>query len=202
MRVSEIFRSLQGEGPGQGRPCTFVRLAGCNLRCSWCDTPYAQEGGAEMDQEEVLSHVSALGGSYVCITGGEPLLQREAVLRLSRRLADGGSEVEIWTNGTIQFSELQEAARICMDVKCPSSGERSDLRLLEYLREEDSVKFVVADLHDLEYAEEVLSCHEIRGEIFVSPVHGIPYGDLIGYLIRHDLPVRFQLQLHRLVGVR
>ncbi|MDH7593742.1 MAG: radical SAM protein [Methanomicrobiales archaeon] len=202
MRVCEIFRSIQGEGTMQGSPCTFLRLAGCNLKCRWCDTPYAQEGGTELTAEEVLEGINSLGGHRICITGGEPLLQSDELVPLVKDLAMEGREIEIQTNGTQGFSSVQRFARICMDVKCPSSGERSDLGLLRTITAKDSVKFVVLDSNDMEYAEGVIGTHRIEGEIFISPVHGTDFSGIVARIIRNDLPVRFQLQLHKLIGVR
>ncbi len=202
MIVSEIFRSLQGEGENQGRPCTFVRLAGCNLRCAWCDTSYAREGGEEMSVIEVLDRVWLQNGKHICITGGEPLLQREEVLDLLKKFSLHGYTVEIETNGTRDFREVQPYASICMDVKCPSSGERSDLRLLPFITPRDCVKFVVADEDDLLYARAVMSQCEIRGEVFISPVEGSDYRAIADYVVKENLPVRFQLQLHKILGVK
>ena len=202
MIVSEIFRSLQGEGKSQGRPCTFIRLTGCNLRCAWCDTAYAHQGGEEMSITEVLDRVWLQNGKQICITGGEPLLQREGVLELLKKFSLHGYTVEIETNGTRDFREMQPYATICMDVKCPSSGERSDLRLLPFITPRDCVKFVVADEDDLLYARAVMTRYDIRGEIFVSPVEGSDYRAIADYIVEENLPVRFQLQLHKILGVK
>jgi len=202
MIVSEIFRSLQGEGKSQGRPCTFIRLTGCNLRCAWCDTSYAHQGGEEMSITEVLDRVWLQNGKQICITGGEPLLQHEAVLELLKKFSLHGYTVEIETNGTRDFREMQPYATICMDVKCPSSGERSDLRLLPFITPRDCVKFVVADEDDLLYARAVMTRYDIQGEIFVSPVEGSDYRAIADYIVEENLPVRFQLQLHKILGVK
>jgi len=202
MKVSEVFRSVQGEGVRQGRPCTFIRFAGCNLRCSWCDTPHALSGGVEMDEEKIASRVRELGGTYLCITGGEPLLQGRPLLSLLRSLHAGGYLIDIETNGTIDFSSFQDYAGICMDVKCPSSGVESDLSLLPRIRREASVKFVVRDLADCEYAAGVLDGHPVEGEVFFSPVEGSDARAVARFLIEEDLPARLQLQLHKLLGVR
>jgi len=202
MKVSEIFRSIQGEGPNQGLITTFVRLSGCNLRCSWCDTPYAWEGGKEVPVGDVVQAVEFSACGRVCITGGEPLLQLGEVSDLARRLDEGGYEVEIETNGTIDFSPLQAHASICMDVKCPSSGEESDLSLLPRIAGGDSVKFVVKDSGDLAYAAEIVAAHPIRGEFLVSPVFGSDPAALARQVLDRNLPVRFQLQLHKILGVR
>jgi 7-carboxy-7-deazaguanine synthase len=202
MKVAEIFESLQGEGKNQGRPCLFIRLAGCNLSCRWCDTAYAQQGGTEMDCKEVLEQCWRKNPHLVCITGGEPLLQKDALLGLLPSLHKRGTAIDIETNGTIAFTELQPYASICMDVKCPSSGEISDLSLLAAIRPTDSVKFVVMDEEDCRYAHEVMEHHQIAGEIFFSPVYDTDYRPIIRYILDNVLPVRFQLQLHKVIGVK
>ena len=204
MRVSEVFRSLQGEGRNQGRPTVFLRLAGCNLACAWCDTAYAREGGTEMAHDAVLASVRKTAGPCrrLCVTGGEPLLQQDALVSLAAALASEGYAVEIETNGTIDFTPIQAHAAITMDVKCPSSGEASDLALLARLRPGDAVKFVVGDLADLAYMENVLDAHPTRAEVFVSPVHGADAGPIAERILDRNLPVRFSLQLHKLIGVR
>jgi len=202
MIVSEIFRSLQGEGLNQGRPCTFIRLTGCNLRCAWCDTDYAQEGGTKMSVTEVLDQVWLLNGKHICITGGEPLLQQEEILELLKKFSLHGYTVEIETNGTRDFRKVQAFATICMDVKCPSSGERSDLSLLPFISQRDCVKFVVADEDDLLYARAVMARYTIRGEVFFSPVEGSDCRAIADYIVEENLPVRLQLQLHKILGVK
>ena len=204
MRVAEDFRSLQGEGRNQGRPTVFLRLAGCNLACAWCDTAYAREGGTEMADDAVLAAVRKTAGPCrrLCVTGGEPLLQQEALVPLAAALAGDGFAVEVETNGTIDFAPVQAHATITMDVKCPSSNEASDLALLARLRPGDAVKFVVGDLADLAYLEDVLEAHPTAAEIYVSPVHGADPGPIVERILDRNLPVRFSLQLHKLIGVR
>ncbi|MCU0633165.1 MAG: radical SAM protein [Methanolinea sp.] len=201
MKVSEIFRSIQGEGRNQGRPCTFIRFAGCNLHCAWCDTPRARSGGTDMNQDEIITQVRGLGGTYLCITGGEPLLQGRPLLSLIQSLHVAGYLMDIETNGTIDFTGFQDYASICMDVKCPSSGEESDLSLLSHITRNDSVKFVVRDREDCEYAAGVLMTHSIPGEVFFSPVEGSDANAVASFLIAEDLPARLQLQLHKILGV-
>ena len=202
MRISEIFRSIQGEGRSQGLITTFVRLSGCNLSCSWCDTPYAREAGKEVPIGDVFQAVEFSSCSRVCITGGEPLVQRDEVGALVKQLDGAGYEMEIETNGTIDFSPLQAHASICMDAKCPSSGEESDLSLLSRIQAGDAVKFVVDGKEDLDYAREVIAAHPISGEYLISPVYGSDYGALAREILERNMPVRFQVQLHRILGVR
>jgi len=202
MKIAEIFRSLQGEGRNQGKPCLFIRLAGCNLQCHWCDTVNAQNGGIEMDIDAILRHTQCQNLSYVCITGGEPLLQADELEQLLVLLHQRGYTIDVETNGTIDFTRFQPYSSICMDVKCPSSGEQSDIGLLEALRPQDSVKFVVQDETDCQYARNIIGCRRIPGEIFFSPVSGSDFGPVIEFIMVNNLPVRFQVQLHKLIGVK
>ena len=155
-----------------------------------------------MSVEEVLEQVDTYGSAYVCITGGEPLLQREDVLLLARALHQKGILVDIETNGTRDFSAYQPYAAICMDVKCPSSGEESDLSLLRKLTFQDAVKFVVQGEEDCRYLTLILSTYPMQGEVFVSPVYGTNYRYVADYVLENDLPVRFQVQLHRFLEIR
>ena len=202
MKIAEIFRSLQGEGKNQGKPCLFIRLAGCNLKCHWCDTPESRSGGMAMSLDSILEHVWRINPPYVCVTGGEPLLQGEELEHLLGSLHKRGTIIDIETNGTINFSRFQPFASICMDVKCPSSGEQSDLSLLEKLRPEDSVKFVVKDETDFLYAQKVIRAYTIPCEIFLSPVFGTEYRTISNFILTNNLPVRMQVQLHRIIGVK
>ena len=202
MKIAEIFSSLQGEGKNQGKPCLFIRLSGCNLHCRWCDTAYAQEGGTETGCDAILEQCWRENPRSVCITGGEPLLQKEALLALLASLHKRGTPVDIETNGTIDFTDVQPYAAICMDVKCPSSGEKSNLSLLAEIRPEDSVKFVVGNDEDCRYAQEIIEHHAIAGEVFFSPVYGTDYQPVVRFILEHNLPVRFQVQLHKILGVK
>jgi 7-carboxy-7-deazaguanine synthase len=202
MKIAEIFKSLQGEGKNQGKPCLFIRLAGCNLHCRWCDTAYAQTGGIEMSLDTILEHAWRLNPSYVCITGGEPLLQADDLEPLLVSLHRRGTAIDIETNGTIDFTRLQPYALVCMDIKCPSSGEQSNLALLDELRPQDTVKFVVKDENDCQYARDIIASHRIPGEIFISPVSGSDYLPIVRFILVNDLPVRFQLQLHKLIRMK
>ena len=202
MKISEIFPSIQGEGRGQGRVTTFARLAGCNLRCRWCDTRYAWDGGEEMSVEAIATAVRDIGIRRVCITGGEPLLQGDELSELLAILAEEQYEIEIETNGTIDPSPYRRYATICMDVKCPASGEESDLTLLSRLGPRDAVKFVVSDLEDLRYMVGIITHFPTEAELIVSPVHGTDLRLAADFVLDRRLPVRLQVQLHKIVGVR
>jgi 7-carboxy-7-deazaguanine synthase len=202
MKIAEIFKSLQGEGKNQGKPCLFIRLAGCNLHCRWCDTGYARTGGMEMSLDIILEQVWRVNPSYVCVTGGEPLQQADELEPLLISLHKRGTAIDIETNGTFDFRKLQPYASICMDVKCPSSGERSNLALLDAIRPQDSVKFVVMDDADCRYAQDIITTYRIQGEIFLSPVYGSDYLSISKFILVNNLPVRFQLQLHKIIGVK
>lgn len=204
MQICEIFYSLQGEGPHQGRPTAFVRLAGCNLACAWCDTAYAQDrkAGKNVGVDTLLDHLWRKKCRSVCFTGGEPLLQMDEMVDACRHLSALDYSVEIETNGTLDFRPVQPFASICMDVKCPSSGERSDLALLPYITAKDSVKFVVGTNEDLAYAGKVLTHCPIRGEVFISPVYGSDEKGIARWVLESELPVRFQIQLHKYLEMK
>ncbi len=203
MKVFEIFPSLQGEGPFQGIPSTFIRLSGCNLRCRWCDTPDTQSGnaGEEMTCDEVFGQVKKYGLSHVCITGGEPLLQQDELIPLLIDLHEDGYITEIESNGTIDPSPAMKYSSICLDIKCPSSGENSDISLVKKLRSVDSLKFVVGGTDDLEYMAGILDEISTPAEIFVSPVWGSDFQAAADYIMKLKKPVRFQVQLHKTLGV-
>jgi 7-carboxy-7-deazaguanine synthase len=202
MKIADIFRSLQGEGKNQGKPCLFIRLAGCNLKCCWCDTPESRTGGREMSCASLCKEVGRFNPPYICITGGEPLLQADELESILDWLHKRGMVIDIETNGTVDFTRFQPYASICMDVKCPSSGEQSDLSLLEKICLRDSVKFVVKDESDCQYAKEVMETHQIAGEIFMSPVFGTDYTIISKFILTNNLPVRMQVQLHKIIGVK
>ncbi len=209
LRVTEIFHSIQGESTWAGAPCTFVRLTGCPLRCVWCDTEYAFHGGARMTFEEILAAVRAHGTPLVEITGGEPLAHPGAFDLADRLLAEGHT-VLVETSGAFDVSALDERVHKIMDLKCPGSGEghRNLWSNLEHLSERDEVKFVVADRADYEWAratilERGLDARVRAGTlraILISPVWGeADPEELAGWILEDGLPVRFQLQLHKLI---
>ena len=200
MRITEIFHSIQGESSHVGRPMTFVRLTGCNLRCVWCDSEYTFRGGESMSIDEVLDRVRQIGCPTVEITGGEPLLQKE-VFDLIRQLADQDYEVLVETSGSIDTSEVDERARIILDLKCPGSGE-ADRNLwsnLDRLRDHDEVKFVIADRADFEWARDVIRDRQLeRISVLMSPVwDSLELKALAEWILADRLNVRLQTQLHK-----
>jgi 7-carboxy-7-deazaguanine synthase len=209
LAVTEIFHSLQGESTWTGSPCTFVRLTGCPLRCVWCDTEYAFHGGERMSIEEIVDEVRARSADLVEITGGEPLAQ-PAATALADALLDAGYTVLVETSGAIDVSGLDERVHKIMDLKCPGSGEshRNRWENLEHLTDRDEVKFVVKDRADYEWTRDTvrergldLAIEEGRlRALLVSPVWGeVDLEALAGWILEDALPVRFQLQLHKLV---
>jgi 7-carboxy-7-deazaguanine synthase len=227
MIITEIFRSIQGESTHAGLPCIFVRLTGCNLRCTWCDTAYAFHGGTRMSVEEILSRVENLSAgakdgesvkrdsaraiSLVELTGGEPLLQPETI-PLAQRLLDGGYTVLIETSGERPIAELPREVIKIVDVKCPDSGEADTFRMenLDAMGGKDEIKFVISSRRDYEFARDFTQQHGLAGrvhEVLFSPVHADPEGtwpgmssrDLAEWILADGLPVRLGLQLHKFI---
>lgn len=204
MRVSEIFHSIQGESTHTGRPCTFIRLTACDLRCRWCDTEYAFTGGEEMPVDAVIERAASYGCPLIEITGGEPLLQKETP-ELCRRLLDRGFEVLVETGGHRDISVLPAGVKVILDVKCPGSGEEAandweNIARIERLGEGGEIKFVIADRRDYEWAREVVRARSLasRFPVLFSPVFGeLPYDQLAAWILEDRLPVRFQAQLHK-----
>lgn len=207
LRVTEVFHSIQGESTFAGRPCVFVRLTGCQMRCRWCDTEYAFHGGSWRTRDEVLSAVAAFDCPLVELTGGEPLLQPGAP-PLLEALCDRGYEVLLETGGGLDIGVVDRRVRRIVDVKCPGSGEAEANRWenLDLLRPTDEVKLVIADEADYQWARRVVEEHRLaeRCPVLFSPV-ARPDGDrlqprdLAEWILRDRLPVRFQLQLHKLL---
>jgi len=205
LRVTEIFRSLQGESTHAGRPCTFVRLTGCPMRCVWCDSEYTFTGGDHIKIDDVVSQVQAFGCNLVEVTGGEPLAQKEA-FELVRRLCEEGFEVLVETGGYLSTADLDERAKVILDVKCPASGEepRNHWQNLERLRaDKDEVKFVVADRSDWEYALAVINKYKLQTRaraVLISPAWDqIDLQDLAGWVSQSGMNIRMQLQLHKYI---
>jgi 7-carboxy-7-deazaguanine synthase len=202
--IHEIYASIQGESSFAGRPCVFVRTTGCNLRCSWCDTPQAFHGGTRMARDDVLAQALSYGTPLVELTGGEPLLQA-GVLPLMRALCDAGKVVLIETSGERDISHIDPRVHRIVDLKAPGSGETEKVRWenLECLGERDEVKIVLRDRADYDWARDVLSRHALAqkvGEVLLSPVHAVlDPRTLVQWVLDDRLPVRVNLQLHKYV---
>jgi 7-carboxy-7-deazaguanine synthase len=204
LTVHEIYLSVQGESSHVGRPCVFVRLTACDLRCSWCDTPYAFTGGRKMSADEVVNQVRALQCPLVELTGGEPLLQPDAI-PLMQRLIDDGFEVLVETGGHLPIDRLPRGVHAIMDVKCPGSGEAARMHWpnLDALSKDHEVKFVIANRADYDYARDVIATHDLgarAGAVLLSPVHGVQRADeLVRWMLADRLPARLQIQAHKFI---
>lgn len=203
LRLTEIFASVQGESTRVGLPTVFVRLTGCPLRCTWCDTAYAFQGGEYRTIEAVLAEVGGHGLHHVCVTGGEPLAQK-ACLPLLAALCDAGHSVSLETSGALDIAAVDPRVSRIMDLKAPGSGEAAKNRLdnIALLTAHDEVKIVLADEADYRWACEMLAAHDIarRCTVLLSPVAGsLDPATLAEWIVRDRLPVRFQLQLHKVL---
>ena len=204
LTVNEIFHSIQGESTFSGRPCVFVRLTACDLRCTWCDTAYAFDEGGKRSVDEVAREVAGFGCDLVEVTGGEPLLQDDVYPLMEALLAQGRT-VLLETGGHRTTERVPEAVVTILDVKCPASGEshRNLWENLGRLRPHDEVKFVVQDRADYEYARGVIAQHGLAGRaaaIHLSPVHGVlPPAELAAWVLADRVPARVQLQVHKLI---
>jgi 7-carboxy-7-deazaguanine synthase len=204
LTINEIFHSIQGESTHSGRPCVFVRLTACDLRCSWCDTTYAFHEGHKTTVDEVVSEVGSYGCELVEITGGEPLLQRD-VYPLMHALLARGHEVLIETGGHLSVADVPDPVVRIIDVKCPGSGEagKNHWPNLDTLRPRDEIKFVIRDRPDYEYARAVVARHDLTSRaaaVLFSPVHDeLAPADLAGWILEDRLSVRLQLQSHKYI---
>ena len=204
LTINEIFHSIQGESTHSGRPCVFVRLAACDLRCSWCDTPYAFHEGTKRTVDDVVEQVRGFGCDLVEITGGEPLLQGD-VYPLMDRLLESGVTVMVETGGHLSIARVPPQVIRIVDVKCPGSGEsgRNHWENLGLLTAHDEVKFVIRDRTDYEFARDVVSRHALTGRcaaVLFSPVHGVlAPKDLAEWILEDRLQVRLQLQAHKYI---
>jgi 7-carboxy-7-deazaguanine synthase len=204
LKVNEIFKSIQGESTYAGVPCTFVRLAGCNLRCTYCDTNYAYYHGKELSDEEIISKIEEYSVKCVEFTGGEPLLQEETP-PLLKTLLDRGYNVLVETNGSICIGCLDKRLTIIMDIKTPKSGmsERMNFKNLEFLKGTDEIKFVLMDESDYIWAKDLIVNNNLIDKfknILMSPAYGIlSPKSLVSWILRDNLPVRLQLQIHKYV---
>jgi len=205
LRVTEIFRSIQGESTHAGRPCTFVRLTGCPMRCIWCDSEYTFTGGDHFSIDAIVAQVKSFGCKLVEVTGGEPLAQKEC-FELVERLCNEDFEVLVETGGYVSTHGLDPRAKVILDIKCPASGEeaRNDWSNLERLRpDKDEVKFVIADQGDWTYARRVIRDKELEtraNAVLISPAWGqVNLEEIANWIAASGLNVRMQLQLHKYI---
>jgi 7-carboxy-7-deazaguanine synthase len=209
LRVTEIFHSIQGESTWAGLPCTFIRLTGCPLRCTWCDTEYSFHGGEKFTLAEILERVDEIGTPVVEITGGEPLIHKNA-FRLADLLLERGYTVLVETSGAVDVGPLDPRVHKIMDLKCPGSGEESRnlWSNLDHLTARDEVKFVVKDRADYEWARAAIREHGLDdrvrqgslGALLFSPVwDAVDLQELADWILQDRLPARFQIQLHKVI---
>lgn len=203
MKVCEIFTSIQGESSYTGMPCTFIRMTGCNLRCSYCDTTYAYYEGSELSEEDIISEVRRAGISLVEITGGEPLLQK-GVFDLIKRMLEDGCKVLVETNGSLSIKEIDRRAIVILDIKTPGSGmcEEMDLSNLDDIKDTDEIKFVITSRTDYEWSKEMIYRHNLinKCHLLLSPAYGIlPPEDLARWILEDRLKARLNLQIHKYI---
>ena len=203
LRITEIFASVQGESSRVGLPTVFVRLTGCPLRCTWCDTAYAFTGGSTRTLDDILAEVARHGLRHVCVTGGEPLAQK-GCLALLGALCEAGYDVSLETSGALDIAEVDARVARIVDLKAPGSGEVDKNRYdnIPLLRASDEVKIVLADAADYDWARAQIATHGLdrRCSVLLSPVAGaLDPAELAEWVVRDRLPVRFQLQLHKIL---
>lgn len=202
MKIYSIFKSLQGEGLTIGAPTTFIRTSGCPLRCTYCDTPQAFDKGEQMTVEAIMAKVKKSKCHHVCLTGGEPLAQRDAVA-LVEKILDAGYHLVLETNGAMPINELPcvENLTISMDIKCPSSGESEKMLFanIELLGPTDQLKFVIANDSDYDYAKEVIGKYSPKSEVIFTPVGGKDMRSLAEKVLKENLNVRVLPQLHKFI---
>jgi 7-carboxy-7-deazaguanine synthase len=203
LKINEIFKSIQGESSYTGLPCAFIRLTGCNLRCSWCDTEYAFYEGTAMEVAHVLDKVKKYKVNLVEITGGEPLMQKE-VYELMDALLAKSYEVLLETGGSLSVAEVPKSVVKILDLKCPGSGEhlQNDYSNLDILDAKDEVKFVILDRADYDWCRKTIKKYSLakKVKILVSPVYDkLDLKDLATWVLQDKLPVRLQTQLHKVI---
>ena len=203
MKICEIFKSIQGESSYAGLPCLFIRMTGCNLRCSYCDTTYAYFEGKDLSEDEIMDEVKRAGTRLVEITGGEPLLQKE-VYKLIKRLLDEGYKVLVETNGSMSIKDVDRRAVIILDIKTPGSGmsKEMDLSNLDKIKNTDEIKFVITSRTDYDWSKEMIQRYRLKDKchILFSPAFGIlPPEDLSAWMLEDGLEVRLNLQLHKYI---
>lgn len=203
LKIHEIFHSLQGESTRVGLPTVFVRLTGCPLRCGYCDTAYAFQGGENMTLQQILERVSSYGAHYVTVTGGEPLAQKQCI-PLLKMLCEAGYDVSLETGGSLDTSHVDPRVSVILDIKTPGSGEvqKNLWANLQHLKSSDEVKFVLCDREDYEWAKQVLADQGIASKctVLFSPVYSqLNPTDLADWVLQDRLPVRMQVQLHKIL---
>lgn len=202
MKINEMFYSLQGEGKWTGLPNIFIRTSGCNLRCSFCDTKYAYEDGKEMSIDEILGQISKYPSKYICITGGEPLLQNET-LELIDVLLKRNYKICLETNGSINIEKIsnKKSLIISLDIKCPSSNmhEKNYFKNISLLRKDDQLKFVIKDKDDYNYAKKIVNEYKPICMVFFQPVWGTNPDELANWITTDGLDVKLGLQLHKII---
>lgn len=203
LKIHEIFHSLQGESTRVGLPTVFVRLTGCPLRCGYCDTAYAFQGGENMTLDQILERVASYGARYVTVTGGEPLAQKQSIA-LMNRLCDAGYDVSLETGGSLDTSRVDPRVSVILDIKTPGSGEvqKNLWTNLDHLKPTDEVKFVLCGREDYDWAKQMLAEHAISEKctVLFSPVYSqLNPTDLADWVLQDHLPVRMQVQLHKIL---
>jgi 7-carboxy-7-deazaguanine synthase len=202
LRITEIFYSLQGEANTVGWPTVFIRLTGCPLRCTYCDTTYAFQGGETLDLPTILETVSGYSAKYITVTGGEPLAQKNC-LSLLKALCDAGYQVSLETSGALDVSQVDNRVSKVMDLKTPSSGEseKNIYQNIQHLTKQDQIKFVIGDRADYEWAIDKLKEYDLsnRCDVLFSPIHNTHFNpaQLADWILEDKLNIRFQLQLHK-----
>jgi 7-carboxy-7-deazaguanine synthase len=201
LNITEIFYSIQGEALEVGLPTVFIRLTGCPLRCGYCDTTYAFKGNNPMTIDQIIEKVREFPTHQVCVTGGEPLAQKNVHLLLND-LVKNKNQVSLETSGSIDISEVNHAVSIVMDVKTPSSGEEHQnlISNLQYIKSSDQIKFVIGDMDDFRWTEEFIQNKSLEGNILISPVFGqVDLRDLADWLMQSKIKARLQVQLHKII---
>ena len=204
LKINEIYFSIQGESTSAGRPCVFVRLTYCNLRCTYCDTEYAFYEGKDMSVQQIIDEVEKYNCKLVEVTGGEPLVQLDECLDLMKRLSDLGYEVMIETGGSISIKAIDPRVKIIMDLKCPSSEmeKKNHYENVQYLKPTDELKFVIGNREDYEWTINQMKKYNLsdKCEILFSPVFGkLEPVELVNWILEDKLDIRFQLQMHKYI---
>lgn len=204
LNITEIFHSVQGETTFVGLPTTFIRLSACNLRCTWCDTTYSFSRGTAIPLDDIIAEVEKNGSRHVCVTGGEPLLQKE-VIPLMEALCCKGFTISLETGGSLSIENVPSSVYNILDIKCPGSGmeEKNHWPNMGLLKPQDEVKFVLLDRADYEYAKSIIQKYRLDSKvntILLSPVHGeLCPQKLVGWILEDRLPVRLNLQIHKTI---